>query len=105
MTGLSSCLRCPGHYSSFHGVGIMGRNLSPLPAAGEGIGKASGSAGISTLALIAVCLLVSSPRKALAASYGASRGVYGGSGEWAGPGKCKRRERIGRRRLENTDRE
>jgi len=36
LTGLSSCLRCPGHHSSFHGLGIMGRNLFPLAAAGEG---------------------------------------------------------------------
>jgi len=36
LTGLSSCLRCPGHHSSFHGVGIMSRNLFPLAAAGEG---------------------------------------------------------------------
>jgi hypothetical protein len=36
LTGLSSCLRCPGHHSSFHGLGIMGRNLFPLAVAGEG---------------------------------------------------------------------
>jgi hypothetical protein len=37
LTGLSSCLRCPGHHSSFHGVGIMTRTYPLLPAAEEGL--------------------------------------------------------------------